>query len=70
MSITTQYGNEVELTHREGAGVMVFGERVYCIRKCDGQRREYLAGLDLRAPGGLAEIASLVESLPAWPGVE
>lgn len=64
MAITTQYGNEVELIARQGSGVMTFGELVQAKRKVDGETRIYRAGMDLRAPNGLAEIASIVEALP------
>lgn len=67
MAITTQYGNEVILTDREGEGVMTFGEIVYGVRTADNQRRSYRAGMDLRAPGGIAEIAAIVETLPRTP---
>jgi hypothetical protein len=64
MAITSNYGNEVKLVSREGDGLMAFDELVHGIRLCDNQPRVYRAGSDLSAPGGIAEIAEVVESLP------
>jgi hypothetical protein len=61
--ITTRQGNEILLTDREGSGLILSNEFVHGFMVVGSERRCYRV-VDLQAPGGTAEVAATVESLP------
>ena len=63
MAIFTQYGNPCTIIKRELSGVMTCDEILVVRRDSDGAELQYHA-LELKADGGIKEIAAAVEALP------
>ena len=63
MAIFTGWGNLCTIIKREGQGVMHYDEQLTVRRTSDGAELGYRA-MQLKADGGIKEIAEAVEALP------